>query len=79
MLQAAVLLLEKLTAKQASHVPSVPPSPPKAPVDRQYDSTGVGWGGGERRVWPHTISSLCLQERQCVNLNEELVSNEEEA
>lgn len=46
MLQAAVLLLEKLTAKQASHVPSVPPSPPKAPVDRQYDSTGVGWGGG---------------------------------
>ncbi len=71
MLQAAFLLLKKRTAK-ASHVPSVP----QAPVDRQYDSTGEGGG---RRVWPRTISSLCLEEHQRVNLNEGLISNEGEA
>lgn len=67
MLQAAVLLLKKLAAK-ASHVP-------QAPVDRQCDSTR----GREGVFGPNTISSLCLQERQCVDLNEELISNEGEA
>ena len=76
MLQAAVLLLEKLTAKKKkkkskslSRPLGTPLPPSKAPVARQYDSTRGGKGKG-RRVWPHTISSLCLQERQCVNLNE---------
>lgn len=71
MLQAAFLLLEKLTAKSLSR----PIGPQKAPVDRQCDSTR----GREGVFGPHTISSLCLQEHQCVNLNEELISNEGEA
>lgn len=62
--QAAFLLLVK-----ASHVPQ-----------SNCRSTMCGHkGGGKTSCGPNSISTLCLQEQQCMDLNEELISNEGEA